>query len=62
MAVVGWYVGCVGGGRVRVVGAVYRVREWRADVGGRTDGERRCAGAIVMGAEGLGREGLNGVV
>ena len=45
-----------------MVGAVYRVREWSSDVGGPKAGERERARASVMGAEGLGREGLIGAV
>ena len=45
-----------------MVGAWYRVREWSADVGGPTAGEREGARASVMATEGLGREGLIGAV
>ena len=45
-----------------VVGALYWVRKWSADVGGPKAGERERARASVMGAEGLGREGLIGAV
>ena len=45
-----------------VVGAVYRLRKWSADVGGPKAGEREVARAGVMDAEGLGREGSIGAV